>query len=102
MNELRMVLSTGASATRVIAISAGPSGSETLLKARLAAEPSHPRAVQWLLEAVALWQGTMVHAALCAADSPLLRAHPLSHVSVHLKAFRLVGLATQERRAFRL
>lgn len=68
MSELRMVLSAEASTTRVIAISAGSSGSETLLKARLAPEPSHPRAVQWLLEAVALWQGTTVHAALCAGE----------------------------------
>lgn len=66
MDELRMVISPGASTTRVIAITEGPSGSETLLKARLSAEPSHPRAVQWLLEAVALWQGARVRAALCA------------------------------------
>lgn len=66
MSELRMVISPGAEATRVIAIAESASGSETLLKARLSAEPSHPRAVQWLLESVALWQGARVRAALCA------------------------------------
>ena len=66
MSETRMVISPGASTTRVIAITEGPSGSETVLKARLPAEPAHPRAVQWLLESVALWQGTAVRAALCA------------------------------------
>jgi len=66
MNELRMVLSPGPSATRVIAIAAGADGSETVLKARLLPAPAHPRAVQWLLEAVALWQGETVRAALCA------------------------------------
>jgi hypothetical protein len=66
MDELKMVVSAEASATRVIATQVSPSGSETLLKARLSAQPSHPRAVQWLLEAVALWQGRTVRAALCA------------------------------------
>ena len=69
MNELRMVVSPGPSATRVIAFAEGPTRSETLLKARLSAEPSHPRAVQWLLEAVALWEGRPVRAALCADAS---------------------------------
>jgi hypothetical protein len=66
MNELRMVLSPGPTATRVIAISGSATESETVLKARLSPTPSHPRAVQWLLEAMALWQGTVVRAALCA------------------------------------
>lgn len=68
MGELKMVISPGASATRVIAMTEGPGGSETLLKARLSAEPSHPRAVQWLLESVALWQGARVRAVLCAGE----------------------------------
>jgi hypothetical protein len=45
---------------------AGPS--DTILKARLARQPAHPRALPTLLEAIALWQGVQVHAALCAAD----------------------------------
>jgi hypothetical protein len=38
------------------------------LKARLSREPSHPRALPTLLEAIALWQGEKVHAALYAAE----------------------------------
>jgi hypothetical protein len=45
---------------------AGPS--ETILKAQLRAEPSHERALATLLEAVALWQGAPVRAALCADE----------------------------------
>jgi len=69
MSELRMVLSPSATATRVIAIAESASGSETLMKARLSPEPAHPRAAQWLIEAVALWQGGPVRAALCAGAS---------------------------------
>jgi hypothetical protein len=61
-----MVRSPSATATRVIAVAERASGSETRMKARLSPEPSHPRAVQWLLEAVAVWRGAPVRAALCA------------------------------------
>lgn len=46
--------------TRILATAGAE---ETLLKARLSARP-HPRAVGALLEALALWQGRPVHAAL--------------------------------------
>lgn len=55
------------------------SGATTVLEARLSSTPSHPRALQWLLESLALWQGSPVHAVLCVAgsggefDAPLLR-----------------------------
>jgi hypothetical protein len=71
-----MAISPGPQGTRVIAM-AGPS--DTILKARLSRQPSHPRALPTLLEAIALWQGVQVHAALCAAakdgasDSSLYR-----------------------------
>jgi hypothetical protein len=39
---------------------------QTLLKARLATRPHHPRALPTLLESIALWQGQPVHAALVA------------------------------------
>lgn len=42
---------------------------ETLLKARLLPLPSHRRALSTLLEAIALWQGRPVRAAL-VADAP--------------------------------
>ena len=47
--------------TRVLA-TAGPS--ETILKARLSATAQHPRAVPALLEALAMWEGAPVRAAL--------------------------------------
>jgi hypothetical protein len=52
--------------TRVLA-TAGPS--ETILKARLSATAQHPRAVPALLEALAMWEGAPVRAAL-VADGP--------------------------------
>jgi hypothetical protein len=65
MSNLWMGISPGPRDTRVIAM-AGPS--ETISKARLSRQSSHPRALPTMLEAIALWQGVHVHAALCAAD----------------------------------
>lgn len=63
MESIWMGIAPGTSTTRVIAM-AGPS--ETILKAQLARDPGHPRALATLLEAVALWQGQPVRAVLCA------------------------------------
>jgi hypothetical protein len=38
------------------------------LKARLSRSPSHPRALASLIEAIALWQGVPIRAALCADE----------------------------------
>jgi hypothetical protein len=65
MSKLWMAISPGPRATRVMAMAGA---TETILKARLAPQPSHPRALPTLLEAVALWQGMKVRAALCAAE----------------------------------
>jgi len=65
MSNIWMGISPGPQTTRVLAMAGA---SETILKARLSPSPSHPRALATLLEAVALWQGTKVHAALCAAE----------------------------------
>lgn len=65
MSHVSMGISPGAQGIRVIAM-AGPR--DTILKARLSRHPSHPRALPTLLEAIALWQGVQVRAALCAAD----------------------------------
>lgn len=65
MSDIWMGIAPEARATRVIAM-AGPS--ETILKARLLPSPAHPRALPSLLEAVAMWQGARVRAALCAGD----------------------------------
>jgi hypothetical protein len=62
------------SGTRILA-QAG--AGETLLKARLQTTPSHPRALTTLLEAVALWQGLPVRAALVVGDSVSTTAEPL-------------------------
>ena len=65
MSNLSMGISPGPCNTRIIAIAGA---SDTILKARLSRQPSHPRALATLLEAIALWQGVQVRAALCAAD----------------------------------
>jgi hypothetical protein len=76
MESIWMGIAPGLATTRVIAM-AGPG--DTILKAHLAGDPRHPRALATLLEAVALWQGQPVRAALCAdsrgfsSDSTLCR-----------------------------
>jgi len=58
-------ISTGHEATRVLV----NEGATTLLKARLSPTPAHPRALQWLLESLALWQGKPVRAVLSVGAS---------------------------------
>jgi hypothetical protein len=65
MESIWMGIAPSTGMTRVIAM-AGPN--ETILKARLARHPTHPRALATLLEAMALWQGKPVRAALCADE----------------------------------
>ena len=71
-----MGIAPGPTGTRVIAMEGAR---ETILKARLCREPKHPRALATLLEAMALWQGRHVRAALAAdekvvgSDSMLFR-----------------------------
>jgi len=61
-----MALRPGPTGTRILATAAA---NETLLKAKLLNEPRHPRALPALLEAIALWQGETVRAALCVDTS---------------------------------
>ena len=63
---LSMKIAPAPAGTRVLAVETSAETEETVLKARLSARPSHPRALQWLIEAVALWQGATVRAAICA------------------------------------
>jgi hypothetical protein len=63
MESIWMGIAPSSKATRVVAMT-GPS--DTILKAHLARDPKHPRALATLLEAIALWQGQPVRAALCA------------------------------------
>ena len=63
MGDIWMGIAPERRATRVIAME-GPG--ETIMKARLLTSPAHPRALPTLLEAIAMWQGAPVRAALCA------------------------------------
>lgn len=63
MESIWMGIAPSATSTRVLAMS-GPH--DTILKARLSRSPAHPRAMATLLEAIALWQGRPIRAALCA------------------------------------
>jgi hypothetical protein len=65
MSCIWMGIAPGPTATRVLAMRGA---SETILKAKLCREPSHPRALATLLEAIALWEGKPVRAALAADD----------------------------------
>ena len=56
-----MAIAPSARCTRVLATE-GPG--DTLLKARLGSTPEHPRALPALMEALAMWQGRRVCAAL--------------------------------------
>jgi hypothetical protein len=65
MRTIWMGISARPEETRILATA----GAETtLLKARLAPRPSHPRALTTLLEAIALWQGMRVRAALAVDE----------------------------------
>jgi hypothetical protein len=66
MDTIWMGIAPGPQETRVIAMHGA---NETILKARLGKEPAHPRSLSSLLEAIALWQGLPVRAAL-AVSSP--------------------------------
>ena len=61
--------------TRVLATAGA---SETILKARLCATPQHPRAVPALLEALAMWEGAPVRAALVVDGGERASASRLS------------------------
>ncbi len=60
--SLFMGVSPEAAGTRILVTDR----SEVRLKARLRCPPAHPKALSWLIEAVALWQGERVRAVLCA------------------------------------
>lgn len=62
MNGPWMVWSPSAESTQVMV----RSGTEILLKAKLSPGPAHPRAAQWLMEAVALWEGAPVRGVISA------------------------------------
>jgi len=73
MRSLWVAIDSRCDETRVL-VTAGPT--ETVLKARLSGTAQHPRAVPALLEALAMWQGMPVRAAVVvggADDSSVTR-----------------------------
>jgi hypothetical protein len=66
MESIWMGIAPNATSTRVLAMAGAH---DTFLKARLLRSPAHPRALASLLEAVALWQGKPIRAALSADDT---------------------------------
>jgi hypothetical protein len=79
MDSIWMAIAPGRLFTRVIAMQGA---SDTILKARLRRDPPHPRALVTLLEAVALWQGAPVRAALAADDEAPMCGSCLCHNAV--------------------
>jgi hypothetical protein len=65
MRPLWVAIDSKSDETRVL-VTAGPR--ETVLKARLSPTPQHPRAVVALLEALAMWEGTMARAVVVVDD----------------------------------
>lgn len=68
MDSIWMALSPGARSTRILAMR-GPN--ETILKAHLSLRPGSARAVTALFEAIALWEGMRVRAALVVDESSM-------------------------------
>lgn len=66
MESIWLGLSPSARSTRILAMR-GPN--ETILKAHLSLRPASSRAVTALFEAIALWEGALVRAALVVDDS---------------------------------
>lgn len=62
MSGPTMVWSPRADSTRVMV----RSGERIVLKAVLSPGPAHPRAAQWLMEAIALWEGARVRGVIAA------------------------------------
>jgi hypothetical protein len=79
MESIWMGISPGPLSTRLLAMR-GPK--EVILKAELSRSPASPRAVQALMEALALWEGLPIRAVLVADDHP-----PSCDTSLYRDAF---------------
>ena len=79
MESIWLGISPGPLSTRLLAMR-GPK--EVVLKAELSRSPSSPRAVQALMEALALWEGMPVRAVLVADEHP-----PSSDTTLYRDAF---------------
>lgn len=76
MTEIWTAVSPSSKATRIIA-TRGPG--EAILKATLAPSPKHHRALPALLEAIALWEGTLVRGALVADERSITSGTSICH-----------------------
>jgi hypothetical protein len=65
MSEIQVTIDPRPPQARVLAVT---KDGETILKARLCPRPHHARALATLLEAIALWEGRRVHAALVVGE----------------------------------
>jgi hypothetical protein len=65
MTAMKVQVTVGPT-TKIVAAEETNEGKTVVLKATLSGRPSHPRALQWMLEALALWQGTAVRGVLVA------------------------------------
>lgn len=66
MEDLWMAIAPGSTSTRLMLMHGA---STSLLKAELRRDPQHHRALSTLLEALALWQGARIRAALVADEA---------------------------------
>ena len=87
MDSIWLGLSPSARSTRIVAMR-GPS--ETILKAHLSLRPQSGRAVTALFEALALWEGARVRAALVVDES----STPSSPTTLYRDLFDVFGEST--------
>lgn len=87
MDSIWLGLCPSSRTTRILAMR-GPT--QTILKAHLSLRPSSPRAVVALLEAMALWEGAPVRAALVVDDA----STPSTSTSLYRDTFEVFGERT--------
>jgi hypothetical protein len=87
MESIWLGLCPSRHATRILAMR-GPT--ETIMKAHLSLRPSSPRALIALLEAIALWEGLSVRAAVVADDT----STPSTSTSLYRDSFAMIGQQT--------
>ena len=76
MTDLWMAVAPNPGMTRLL-VTRGPQ--EPLLKANLRKDPQHPRALPTLIEALALWEGRAIRAALVADERSTTCGSSLFH-----------------------
>jgi len=97
MESIWVCIDPSPTETRVLALAGA---GKTLLKARLCPAPRHARAPAALLEALALWQGAPIRAALCV-DDPAATSVLESFGGLELDGPPLYTVQCVHRRAYR-